>query len=68
MSKLVTYAELKEHSNKNSLYILLHEKGASRLLVTVLLTAHCDIQYTMSQNSLTRYAFKCYSSRLTAQN
>ena len=27
MSKLVTYAELKEHSNKNSLYILLHEKG-----------------------------------------
>lgn len=26
-SKLVTYAELKEHSNKESLYILLHEKG-----------------------------------------
>ena len=54
MSKLVTYAELKEHSNKNSLYILLHEKGASRLLVTVLLTAHCDIQCTMSQNSWMR--------------
>lgn len=26
MAKLVTFAELKEHSNKNSLYILLHEK------------------------------------------
>ncbi|KAM5540365.1 hypothetical protein V8D89_005823 [Ganoderma adspersum] len=26
MAKLVTYAELKEHNNKNSLYILLHEK------------------------------------------
>ncbi|EJF62766.1 cytochrome b5 [Dichomitus squalens] len=26
MAKLVTYAELKEHSNKTSLYILLHEK------------------------------------------
>ena len=26
-SKLVTYAELKAHSTKDSLYILLHEKG-----------------------------------------
>ncbi|KAI0751608.1 cytochrome b5 [Daedaleopsis nitida] len=26
MSKLVTYAELKEHKTKDSLYILLHEK------------------------------------------
>ena len=29
MAKLVTYAELKEHRTKDSLYILLHEKGTS---------------------------------------
>ena len=29
MSKIVTFAELKAHSTKESLYILLHEKGVS---------------------------------------
>lgn len=55
MAKLVTYAELKEHNNKNSLYILLHEKGTSFSISPCVSTAHHDLQCTMSQNSLTRY-------------
>lgn len=43
MAKLVTYAELKEHRTKDSLYILLHEKGTSLCyLVPPRMTAHCQ--------------------------
>ena len=48
MSKLVTFQQLKEHKTKDSLYILLHEKGMSLLFLraqhrqlNVLLSVRC---------------------------
>jgi len=40
MSKIVTFAELKAHSTKESLYILLHEKGVSGPNVVSLTLTH----------------------------
>lgn len=55
--KIVTFDDLKANSSKDSLYILIHQKGQSSpsQWESARLYSHCPTQSTTSQNSSMRY-------------
>jgi hypothetical protein len=59
-TRIITLAELREHSTKDNLWVLLHEKGAYFPVLPItrrrFISLYFCLQSTMSQNSWTRFA------------